>query len=335
MYRLKALREIGGWRQEYKCLADYAMYLELLQRGQIVIVEHALTHTRIHGKNMSTNFDPLWLQKAYADIKKRFYQPRRKLIIATPFYSVSGFSPYIYALVQTVKALTQAGVEFEYWHPSGDAYVHRVKNTIFSKFIEDPEATDLLMIDSDMEWEVGGLLKMLMLPEELIVGSYPQKNAWELWTSKPLFKQREDGTFYAEQKNMSDGGILIEGSDLAGGFMLVKRGILERYMAAHPDLRYIDESSDTSMPNRVYTEFFSAGAIDDGNESGHKRFWGEDRAFSRRLKTMGERWWIYASIQFGHWGMKGWGGKFSDALDKMRTPPVASPPAASQPMTMQ
>lgn len=337
MYRTSALREIGGWRQEYKCLADYAMYLELLQRGQIVIIEHALTHTRIHGKNMSTNFDPVWLKKAYADIKKRFYLPRRKIIIATPFYSVSGFSPYIYALVHTVTLLARAGLEFEYWHPSGDAYVHRVKNTIFSKFLEDPEATDLLMIDSDMEWEIGGLLRMLTLPEELIVGSYPQKNAWDLWTSKPKFKRREDGSIFAEQKNLPDGGVLIEGEDLAGGFMLVKRGILERYAAAHPDLRYIDESSDTTAPNRVYTEFFSAGPINDGNATGIKRFWGEDRAFSRRLQTMGERWWIYASIKFGHWGMKGWAGQFSDALDKMRAPDpaaIASAPTASQPLEM-
>lgn len=335
IYRTAAVRDVGGWLQGYGAISDYAMYLEMLTRGNIYIIEEDLTHTRITGNNLSTKFDPIWLKKTYAEIRKRFYLPRRKLIIATPFYSVSGFSPYIYALVQTVTMLTKAGLEFEYWHPSGDAYVHRVKNTIFSKFIEDPEATDLLMIDSDMEWEIGGLLRMLTLPEELIVGSYPQKNAWDLWTSKPSFKARGDGSFYAEQKNMPDGGVLIEGGDLAGGFMLVKRGILERYAAAHPELRYIDESSDASAPTRVYTEFFSAGPINDGNATGIKRFWGEDRAFSRRLNAIGERWWIYANIKFGHWGMKGWAGEFSEALDKMRTRDPASVPTASQPMTLQ
>jgi glycosyltransferase involved in cell wall biosynthesis len=319
MYRTAALRQVGGWRPEYGVIADYAMYLEMLQRGNIHVIEEPLTHTRITGKNVSTSFDPAWLPKAYGEIRKRFYLPRRKLIIATPFYSVSGFSPYIYALQQTMRVLSKADIDLDYWHPSGDAYVQRVKNTIMSKFLEDPEATDLLMIDSDMEWDVQALLRMLMMPEELIVGSYPQKNAWELWTSKPKFTKAPDGRISAMQKNLPDGGCLIEGEDLAGGFVLVKRGILERFAAAHPDLRYIDESADPSCPNRVYIEFFTAGPLADGNPTGIKRFWGEDRQFSRRLAAMGEKWWIYTNITFGHWGMKGWAGNFNEYLAKMRT----------------
>lgn len=318
MYRTQALRDVGGWRQNYWVISDYAMYLEMLQRGNIYVIEEPLTHTRITGKNSSTNIDAIRLRDTYAEIRKRFYIPRRKIIVATPFYSVAGFSPYIYALVHTVKALSQAGVDFEYWHPSGDAYVQRVKNTILSKFIEDKEATDLLVIDSDMEWEIEALLKMLMMPEELIVGSYPQKNSWHMWTSRPRFEVTEGGQWTATQKNFDDGTFLIEGEDLAGGFMLIKRGILERYMAKYPDLRYIDESADPSAPNRVYTEFFTAGSIIDGNATGVKRFWGEDRAFSRRLKEMGERWWIYANITFGHWGMNGWKGNFGEHLSKMK-----------------
>ncbi len=49
-----------------------------------------------------------------------------------------------------------------------------------------------------------------------------------------------------------------------------------------------------------------------------KRFWGEDRAFSRRLNEMGERWWIYASITFAHWGMNRWEGNFGKELADMK-----------------
>lgn len=335
-FRTQALRDVGGWKQSYGVLSDYAMYLEMLARGNIYVIEEPLTHTRITGANMSTQFDPEWLKKAYAEIKARFYLPRRKLIIATPFYMVSGFAPYIYALWHTAVALTNAGVHTEYWHPSGDAYVQRVKNTILSKFLEDKEATDLLLIDSDMEWDVNAVLKMLMLPEELIVGSYPQKNAWNLWTSRPRFTKMENGQITALQKNLPDGGALIEGEDLAGGFMLIKRGILERFAAAHPDARYIDESADPSAPHRVYTEFFAAGPLADGNATGIKRFWGEDRAFSRRLQAMGEKWWIYTNITFGHWGMKGHAGNFDHYLKGIRAPEgegqaIAMPPPPSSP----
>jgi len=175
---------------------------------------------------------------------------------------------------------------------------------------------------------------MLMLREELIVGSYPQKNSWHMWTSKPKFQKGENGAVTAKQRTTPDGSVLIEGEDLAGGFMLVKRPILERYMAKYPESRYIDESADPSMPRRVYTEFFRAGPLNDGNESGHMRFWGEDRWFSRRLKEMGEEWWIYANITFGHWGMNGWSGNLGDELNKMRAAPQAPSASASQPLAV-
>ncbi len=53
---MQALRDVGGWRQSYGVLSDYAMYLEMLQRANIHVIEEPLTHTRITGKNMSTKF---------------------------------------------------------------------------------------------------------------------------------------------------------------------------------------------------------------------------------------------------------------------------------------
>jgi glycosyltransferase involved in cell wall biosynthesis len=98
-YSTKAAREVGGWREEYGVISDYAMYQEMLQRGNLHVIEEPLTHTRITGKNVSTNFDGNKLMRDYALIRRRFYPPRRKLIIATPFYSVQGYSPYIFCLV--------------------------------------------------------------------------------------------------------------------------------------------------------------------------------------------------------------------------------------------
>jgi hypothetical protein len=196
----RPLRDVGGWREEYGVISDYAMYL-----GDAPAREHPRHRGAADAYADHRQEHQHELRRQQADARLRAHQeallpPRRKLIIATPFYSVQGYSPYIFCARHTARALTQAGLDWDYWHPSGDAYVHRVKNTIFSKFIEDPEATDLLMIDSDMEWDVGGLLKMLMLQEELIVGSYPQKNSWEKWTSKPKFKKNDDGGVWAMQK---------------------------------------------------------------------------------------------------------------------------------------
>jgi glycosyltransferase involved in cell wall biosynthesis len=333
MIRTRALRQIGGWKQEYGCLADYEMYLALLQRAQIYVIEEALTHTRIHDKNMSGNIDARWLADTYARIKARYYQPRRKLIIATPFYNAQGFSPYINSLVETVRMLGQLGVDFEYWLPTGDAYIQRVKNTILNKFLEREDATDLLMIDSDMDWPAHVVAQMLLCPEEIIVGSYPQKNSWDKWTSSPEFRRHENGTAYAMERHLPTGGTLIEGGNLAGGFMLFKKAPLLKYREHFKDDFYYDDSADPEAPDRKYTEFFKAGGMQPVGDT-RKRFWGEDRSFSLRLKELGIRWWIFTDITFGHWGINRWGGNFKQHLDTMKTPaPVAANEAgASAPL---
>src|SRR3990172_3796053 len=48
MYRTYALQEVGGFDVEAGVLTDYDMYLKLLQRENIKIIEENLTHTRVH-----------------------------------------------------------------------------------------------------------------------------------------------------------------------------------------------------------------------------------------------------------------------------------------------
>ena len=51
-------------------------------------------------------------------------------------------------------------------------------------------------------------------------------------------------------------------------------------------------------------------------------FWGEDRFFSHRLKLIDLDWWIFANIDFGHWGVGGWHGNFKKHLDICKVSPV-------------
>jgi hypothetical protein len=311
MYRTAALREVGGLDTEAGILCDYDLYLKLLCRENIRILEEDLTHTRLHDGNSSVGpgkFTQKWLRETYSKIKRRYYQPRMKVIIATPFYEMRGFSPYIYSLVHTIRILTQMGIEHDYWELSGDSYVDRAKNTIMTKFLEDPDATDLFMIDSDMQWDPNGFVQMLMLPEDIVVGSYPQKNAWGRWTSSPeMVAGEKEGAFHPVGRMLPDGSALIKAQFLAGGFMRIKRAALEKFRDAYPQYRYKDSSADPADTDREYVEF-STCELADGLR------WGEDRVFGKRLKAIGIDAWIYPNIQFGHYGIKGWTGNFDNFL---------------------
>src|SRR5260221_9024488 len=89
MYRTKAISELGGWEKPYKAISDYQMYLKILHRGEnIRIIEENLTHTRVHGNNMSllTPKQAMELPWLYHAARKPFYRKLMKVVICTPFY---------------------------------------------------------------------------------------------------------------------------------------------------------------------------------------------------------------------------------------------------------
>ncbi len=318
MYRTQALKDVGGWDKDVGVIADYDVYLKMLMRGDIHVIEENLTHTRIHDENRSilkSKKEQLQLRKHYHTIKNRYYPPRQKVIIATPFYNMQGFSPYIMSLSNTLGLLYMSGIsQVEFWELSGDSYVDRAKNTLMNKFLEDPDATDLFMIDSDMQWNPQSFLEMLQMPEEIVQGSYPQKNSWETWTARPVLheKEGEPGKFHPIGRELANGSALIKAEFLAGGYIRIKRAAIEKYAEHYKDLTYYDIGADPSYPEREYIEFFTCERAK--NDAGVNLRWGEDRVFGRRMQAIGIESWIYPKIDFGHYGIKGWMGNYDTHL---------------------
>ena len=316
MYRTYAIKDVGGLNVSDGVLCDYDVYLKLLQRENIKIIEEPLTHTRIHDAQASVGqgkFTAQWLRDKYHEIKSRYYTPRPKVIIATPFYEMKAFSPYVASLQMTVQMLVRLGYDYEWWELSGDSYVDRAKNTLFTKFLEDPAATDLFMIDSDMQWNPQGFLTMLNLSEGVVMGTYPQKNIWEKYTAIPEMVE-QDGKFHPIGRPLGNEEALIKAAYLAGGFLRIKRAVLEAYKEKYEEqYHYYDQGADPSAPERKYIEFFTC---ERGKmvEDGPVLRWGEDRVFGKRLAAIGIDFWIYPNVDLTHFGIKGWSGNYHKHL---------------------
>jgi glycosyltransferase involved in cell wall biosynthesis len=308
MYRTRAISDVGGWEKQYKVIADYQMYLKMLQRERIHVIEEPLTHTRVHGKNASL-LEPAkakelpWL---YHAAKKPYYRQLMRVVIATPFYELKGFSPYIESLQATTALLTAHGIGYRFMALSGDSYVHRARNTMCDAFLEDPDATDLFFIDSDMSWNPEAFVQMCLQPELVIGGSYPVKNCWEAWTSLPHW-QEENGQNVLKGRPLGDGSALIEAFVLAGGFLRIKREALEMFRKHYPDLWYREATSSPDDPEKRFTQFFGAESID-------HRFFGEDHMFSKKLRDMGVKMFIYPNVDITHWGYQRFPGNFDQYL---------------------
>ncbi len=310
MYRTKAVSDVGGWEKQYKVLGDYQMYLKLLQRENIGIVEEQLTHTRVDWKNASLldTAQQKELPHLYHAAKKPYFRQLMRVVIATPFYELKGFSPYIASLTGTLRLLTAHGIDWRFLELSGDSYVHRARNTMCDAFLEDPDATDLFFVDSDMSWNPEAFVSMCLRPELVVGGSYPVKNCWAAWTSIPHW-QLENGQNVLKGKHLPDGTALIEAFVLAGGFLRIKREALEGFRKHYPDLWYSEPTSSPGDPEKRFTQFFGAESID-------HRFFGEDHMFSKKLRDMGVKMFIYPNVNLIHWGYQSFPGNYDQFLRK-------------------
>lgn len=222
-----------------------------------------------------------------------------KLLIATSFFEVKGYSPYIESLFQSVKVLEKEGIESNYLALPGDAYCDRSKNTICAKFLET-DCTDLLIIDSDLAWDSAAILRLAMAPYEVVGAVYPMKTEDERY---PCSLQLD-----SEGRPQVDPGTgLLRAEWLPGGFLRIKRSCLEKMNEAYKDMAYREPNADPQNPDREYVPYFEC-VIE------NKIRCTEDYIFCRRWKAIGGELWVEPKIMFGHYGLKAWYGSFHQHL---------------------
>jgi hypothetical protein len=200
-------------------------------------------------------------------------------------------------------------------------------------FLSDPYATDLFFIDSDMAWDPQSFMNIIYRPEPVIGGTYPVKNKWDMWTSKPMIVDPGKDPHF-EGRPLPDGSALIKANQLAGGFLRIKRSVLEKFIEFYPTHRYNDTHPVPEM-RKEQVEFFTAGMdrepeiqlLKDIDEmmklnggtvdlaplkprfealKGIREFIGEDYCFSNRLIAMGLELFIYPNATISHFGVQGW-----------------------------
>ena len=128
---------------------------------------------------------------------------KKKILIVTPFYMSQGFSPYFSSVLSAGKALSAIGVEWDFWGINGDSYVERAKNSFLMLF-KDSAYTDMVMIDSDLQFDVEGFLRVALSDRDFIAAAYPMKNGWDKFAGLPVTDANGN---YTEDENGDGIGI--------------------------------------------------------------------------------------------------------------------------------
>ena len=160
-----------------------------------------------------------------------------------------------------------------------------------------------------MKWHPDSVGRMLRHTQEIVAGFFPFKNNWGQFAGALMPDEKGSVPDVNTAIELWDASCLLKAYLLPGGFLRIKRSVLERFADHYPDVVYQDPFADPSKPDRVYTAFFECLIHN------HMRF-GEDATFCRRMREMGVDLWCDPNITFTHYGIKGYTGNYHESLLK-------------------
>lgn len=249
-------------------------------------------------------------------------------IIITPSHDGKYFHNYVFSLVTLLNDARNRGLNIELMLCMGESLVQRARNNCVAQFLEHPEWTHLIWIDSDIGFQPKALYRLLLSDHDIAAGVYPMKK--ENWPEKglpkdmtkqeytQLFTRYTINTISDENKEARislDQDDFFPLSEAPTGFMCIKRSVFEKMMAAYPERQYVPDSP--GVVNKGLHYLFFDCFVDPASG----RYLSEDYGFCWLWRQLGGRVYVDAQSNLTHQGMKLYEGPFAQTL--MKNPPFA------------
>jgi hypothetical protein len=165
-----------------------------------------------------------------------------------------------------------------------ESLVTRARNNLVAKFLNVPEATHLMFIDVDLGFDPESIIQLLCDNQDIIGGLYPKKSLPISYVVNTVPTPK------------TDGANIVEVSTLGTGFMLIKRHVIEKMIAHHPELKIKDNIGYAPECEKYMFALFDT-LIDD-----NQNYLSEDWAFCYRWRKMGGSIFANTSIKLDHSG---------------------------------
>lgn len=222
--------------------------------------------------------------------------PASHLWISVPAYTHSVHPHAARSLAFAVAALTQAGITVSMDAICGSAYLDHTRNIMCRRFMQS-DATDILMIDSDVEFLAEAVLAIAKAERPFVGGTYPAKT-----------EHLQFHATYLDKTAMGADG-LVEVKMVPTGFLRLNRLVLD---AMDKGPYHVGDDSET------YRRYFETGyrmtdsRTKDGKRERVAQFWGEDTNLCREWRAKGGKVYLLPDITFRHWGMNSWTGNWAE-----------------------
>jgi hypothetical protein len=237
------------------------------------------------------------------------------ILIGTPCYGGLVTHVYLQSILKLMMA-PRPGVRLGLITAAHDSLITRARNTIVANFLDTPDATHLLFIDADIGFEPDEVYRLLALGEDLVAGRYPVKaRDWakirEVARTGPADVKLESAALeyvgqpcdFAEIEARSG---FCTGTYAGTGFMLIRRAVLERLIAAHPETKY---RSIQTFPRPMSVSDHQYNLFDCMIDPVTGAYLSEDFTFCKRWRDLGGRLWLDTQSRLTHVGSQEFHGE--------------------------
>ncbi len=244
------------------------------------------------------------------------------IFFATPCYGGAVSDQFFLSMFRMSQVLMQYGIKFRITTLRNESLVTRARNILTAMFLEDKSATHLMFIDADIEFEPDSIIRMLAMDKDIIAGAYPKKTInWDQVRAAAKEDKQElaiHGAEYAINMKIEPGSNRVRTSmgavevlDASTGFMIVKREVIEKMVANHPELHYKNDSSIDPVFNQYCYALWDT-MIDPVD----RRYLSEDYTFCRRWQQLGGEIWVDPNTKLNHVGSYTFEGNLSNVFRK-------------------
>lgn len=196
-------------------------------------------------------------------------------------------------VLDTQRVCLALGLPFAVATLTNESLVTRGRNALAATFLRS-SASHLLFLDSDIGFGADAVLRLLGHGRPLIGGLYRSKRL----ASADWVATFPSGEGAIVQRDTASGA--VEAEAIGTGFLLLHRGVLEKFAAAHPETLHQTEDGPAHA-------FFEAG-IDPRAAPGEGRYLSEDYLFCARWRALGGEVWCDPAIRLEHHGQVALGG---------------------------
>jgi hypothetical protein len=225
-----------------------------------------------------------------------------------PCYGGMITEPCMTSFLRFILMANKAGLQWSLDTMVNESLVTRARNNLMAKMMTNTAATHFMFIDADIRFQPESIFMMLATDKDVIGGLYPKK-------ALPI----------SYVINVKPGTQIINDifpvDTMGTGFMMFKRHVYEKLIAAHPETKYVDDVGLGKQYEPMMYSIFDT-EID---EKGH--YLSEDWTFCRRWAKLGGEIYAHAKVLLNHSGHY----EFAGDLDVLVGKKQAEHPNAHQP----